>query len=254
MYNLPNQATNLSINQSRPGLLASSNLCLGITTLLFFVVSVVANIYHGAWGVGNFGNSFNELIGPFGRTTQLIIIIIYVSFGLTLLYAAVSGIWSTNAYIMAISSCGLSIAITFSHGIVNKPESTPFAIISVILFVSATVMLLGLFIVLYKLWLELYQPVEVGPAPMVMRNIISFYIGWVLFSAVYGYCRIALYFVNTKRIFVSAFWLLEVAILAVTVCTVYAKIGTNGMQSFLGFSLLYTWLTVSSLFLTHDIK
>jgi hypothetical protein len=231
-------------SQLRPaGFFGPTNMTVVVSALLVFALSVILNIYGGSWGVGNFGPGFEYLVGPFSRTGHPIIIIVYVTFGLMLLYAAVTSMWPSNAYWYALIASALSIAITFAHGLVNHHTSVPaVGTLRTTLLGLIPLLLLALFLVLYKLWLALYHPIEIGCTGLVMRNIVSFAFGWALFSAVYGY--VGLFSTLSFGTFKLLFWILELIALIFTIATVYRWIGGVGLQSLIGFVLLYAWVLI----------
>jgi hypothetical protein len=169
-----------------------------------------------------------------------------VTFGLMLLYAAVTGAWAPNAYWYALIASALCIAITFTHSLVNNRTSLPVhGFFRTILLVLLSLLLVAKFLVLYKLWLALYQPIEIGFTGMIMRNIVSFAFGWTLFSAVYGYVSLFHHFSpGTYKLF---FWGLELATMILTIATVSQNMGGMGLQSLIGCVICYAWILIGRL-------
>jgi hypothetical protein len=86
-----------------------------------------------------------------------------------------------------------------------------------------------------------------------MRNIVSFYMGWILFSTVEGFCFMALPFAfNSDKSFRIGFWIVHGVIFGITVGSVYTNIPNSGSKSLIGFIIVYVWIVISSLTAAYE--
>jgi hypothetical protein len=82
-----------------------------------------------------------------------------IMFGLTLLYATFTSSWTAKASWLTMSVCLMDSLVAILHGWSRIGYTFLLTYMMTILgLVGASLILLGMFMVIYKLWLTLYRP------------------------------------------------------------------------------------------------
>lgn len=211
---------------------APGNLVMGIVALVAWAVSVAINLYSGYWGVG----FYPEAHCPSPKTATAVIWLVYLLVTLALIYAVVTNTWPDQAYWLVIVASILSILSVATRAWWAHSEYSFLRLLShpIVQFL----LLVALFVVLYQLWWTLYQPFNSDWIGLIVRNVIAFWLGWVLFTAVkslyYLIVNLANWHSPKSR---WLLWILELLAFGAVLFTVFQTHSTNGIHSFWGFLL-----------------
>jgi hypothetical protein len=179
----------------------SAPMWLRVTTLTIFAASVVINAYFGVWGphsTAEVSDRYSLFVTPPKWTFGGIWSTIYLLFAVSLIYVAVTDQWPSKAYWSAIAA---SIFNAIWLGVFSIGTNTSI--------VACLFIILALFTSLYILWTTIANILETDWKYFAVRNVISFYMGWILIASMLGFGMVLVYTLGvSQRAFTIVFWVL----------------------------------------------
>lgn len=223
-----------------------TSMILRIVSMLVFIGCLVVNGVIGVWGPNSAGavsDKYKLYVTPPGFTFS-IWGAIYLCMTVLLFYVTCKNKWSTRSY-LPLNVVNVSNAVwvgIWSLG--NDPA-----------IIACCVIILLLPIGLFSLWVSLYDPNDESISYYLSRNVIAFYLGWVLAASVINMGIVLVYIAHIgQKEFTIIFWIL-VPLLAIG-ATIMNSVtqGANGFKSCLCLWLSVLWGLAGALITTLDNK
>lgn len=218
----------------QPGVyqVAPGNIVNGIIALVAWAISVAINLYSGFWGVGY----YPEAHCPSPKTAITVIWLVYLLVTLALIYAVFTNTWPDQAYWLVVAASILSILQVATRAWWQHSEYSFLRLLSGP-FVQF-LLLVALFVVVHQLWWTIYRPWDQDWFGLITRNLVSFWMGWILFVAVKSLYFLLKYLFkwyspNAKFLL----WGLEILAFGAVFFIIYQAHLINGVQSLWGFLL-----------------
>lgn len=232
MFGQQNQYGYTQPGQPGPFAVPAGNIVTGIIALVVFAISVAINLYSGLWGAGY----IPEAHCPTTKTATAIIWLIYLLVVLSLLYAVFTNSWPDQAYWLVVVASVLSVLAVATRAWWAHSEYSFLRLLSgpIVQFL----LLAALFVVLLQLWFALYRPFDADWLSLIARNVIAFWLGWILFAAVKTLWWSIVYYSGwLSRSNKILLWVLEILAFGAVFLTVYQTHQVNGIHSLWGFLL-----------------
>lgn len=212
---------------STPAWLRYSAICV-------FVLSLILNFVFGNLGnstITQVNDRYHLFITPPGFTFSTIWILIYILVLAVLIYVAIKDYWPARAYWASIA---VSVLNALWVGIWSIGSKTAVAV--------DLLVVIALFAALFTWWLSVSDTTSSSNIYYAIRNVIAFYLGWVLVATLLNFGVVLVYCLGVAQTtFVTVFWIVAPLAAIIVTAIIYSAERIHGIWSSWAFWLAIFW-------------